>query len=392
MAANVTKLHLINVLGHTQFHVVIFTLFVLSKGFSTRDFFLVESAYAVALLVAEVPTGVVSDRLSRKWSLVAASVIGLAAMPFVILSASFPAVMGAMAVAGVAGALASGTDVALLYDSLVALGRDGEFKHILGRMALYRSLAMALSGIVGGLLSRWDMAYAWWASFGVAVLSLPIRVTLREPPFRDAMRDEPYWRHLGQTLRFSFSGSAGYFVLYAAVIWLFFRLGFWLWQPFLDLIALPVAAFGLVYAAQNVVYGFASSQAHRLEGRLGMRWSLLAIPLVLAAVFTIQALSAHPAAAAIVVVHAAASGLFSVLLEVYINERVPSDRRATVLSVKNVVNSLLFAVFSPMVGQLVDSSSLPLALAALATALVAVAVGFALRYRSDLAPRPLASG
>jgi MFS family permease len=260
-----------NVLSNAQFHLVVYTLFLLAKGFNAVQFFLIESAYALIALLMEVPTGVYSDRKSRKWSLVIASVVGIPIVPVIILSDSFFVVLIAMSIGGISAAFVSGTDTAILYDTLKALGREDEFKRVVGKMSWYTSWSMALSGVVGGLLAQLDLAYAWWAYFGAGLLALGVKLTLREPPFfTEPGREESYLLHLGQSLRLALTGDAGYFCLYAAIVWLFFSLGFWLWQPYLKHIAMPVSFFGFIYGALNLVGGYVSKQAHKIEGLVGM--------------------------------------------------------------------------------------------------------------------------
>jgi hypothetical protein len=87
-----------HVFANAQFHLVVYTLFLLDKGFSTQQFFIIESGYYLVTLFMELPTGVLSDRVSRKWSLVAASLVGIPLLPTIILSASFWVVLAAMAV------------------------------------------------------------------------------------------------------------------------------------------------------------------------------------------------------------------------------------------------------------------------------------------------------
>jgi MFS family permease len=158
---NIKRLYLVNVLSNAQFHLVVYTLFLLSKGFSTQRFFIIESAYYLIALLMEIPTGVFSDRKSRKWSLIIASAIGLINTPIIILSDSFVLVLIAMSIGGVSSALVSGTDTAILYDTLKVLNQEGNFKRISGKMGWYTSLSMALAGIIGGLIAQVDMAYAW---------------------------------------------------------------------------------------------------------------------------------------------------------------------------------------------------------------------------------------
>ena len=382
MERNVKRLYLVNVLSNAQFHLVVYTLFLLSNGFSTRQFFLIESAYALISLLMEIPTGVFSDKKSRKWSLVIASVIGIPVVPVIILSDSFVLVLTAMSIGGLSTALVSGTDTAILYDTLQALKREGDFKRTAGKMAWHASLAMAFSGVVGGLVAQVDMAYAWWAYFGAGLLALFAKLTLQEPPFfKETQKEESYLQHLGQSLRLSLSGDAGYFVLYAAIIWLFFSIGFWLWQPYLKLTAVPVSAFGFIYAALNLVGGYVSKQAHRVEARIGMRNSLLLIPLLLATAFVLESQFVFALGFLFIFIHSAASGCFSPLLGDYINRRIPSSKRATVLSIKNMVNSILFMAISPLVGYVVDLYSLPTALLLMGTTVTAVALIFFLAYQ-----------
>jgi MFS family permease len=381
---NVARFYLLQWFSNAQFHLVVYTLFLLSKGFDTRQFFLIESAYALVTLLMEVPTGAFSDRQSRKWSLIIASIVSLPVVPVIILSDSFAVVLVAMAVGGISAAFVSGTDESLLYDTLRALGREGEFKQVLGKSQWYGSLAMAISGVIGGLLAQIDLSYAWWAYFIAGIGTLIVKFTLREPPFfRESAKDESYLRHVGQSLRLAFTGDAAYFVLYGAIIWLFFSLGFWLWQPYLKLTGLPVSAYGFLYAALNLAGGYVSKQAHRIEARLGMRRALLLTPLMLALAFVLESRFVFILGFLFIALHSVASGLFSPLLADYIHARIPSSRRATVLSIKNMANSVLFMTLSPLLGHVVDLYALPSALLAMGAVLVVTSLVFAALYRVE---------
>jgi MFS family permease len=382
MKKNITRLYVINIFGNAQFHLVVYTLFLLSKGFTTRQFFLIESAYYLIALLLEIPTGVFSDRISRKWSLVLASVIGIPIIPTIVFSDSFIVVLLAMSVGGIGAALTSGTNTAILYDTLKALGREDDFKVIQGRMVWYGSLSMAFAGIVGGLLAQYDMAYAWWAYFAAGQLGMIVTFTLREPPFfRSTKRRESYLQHLGKSWKMSTTGASGYYVFYAAFIWFFFSIGFWLWQPYLELSAVPLAWFGFIYAIQNVIGGFTGKQAHHFERVIGTRNALLIIPLGLSMVFFLESRFATILGFLFIFMQSAFSGPFHPLLEDYINKRIPSSKRATVLSIKNMVNSLLFMGFSPLIGHFVDLYSLRTALLLMGTILIILSLVFYIIYQ-----------
>jgi len=384
MKKNIKRLYVINILWNAQFHLVVYTLFLLSKGFSTQQFFLIESAYYLISLVLEIPTGVFSDRISRKWSLIIASMVGIPIIPIIVYSDSFIVVLLAMSIGGIGAALTSGTDTAILYDTLKALDRESEFVEISGKMGWYGSLSMAFAGIIGGLLAQYDMSYAWWAYFGAGQLAFLALFTIKEPPFtRTTTKEETYMQHLGESWKMSTSGAAGYYVFYAAVIWFFFSIGFWLWQPYLALSTVPVAWFGIIYAVQNVIGGFMGKQAHRIEKWIGIRAALLVIPLGLAAVFILESQLVFKLGFLFIFMHSIASGPFHPLLNNYINKRIPSSKRATVLSIKNMVNSLLFMVISPLIGHFVDLYSLTTALLLMGLMLTAVSIVFFIVYRKQ---------
>lgn len=389
LSKNIKRLYTIHILWNAQFHLVVYTLFLLSKGFTTQQFFLIESAYYLISLVLEIPTGVFSDKISRKWSLIIASIIGIPIIPIIIASDSFIVVLLAMSIGGIGAALTSGTDTAILYDTLKALDREDEFKEIAGKIGWYGSLSMAFAGIIGGILAQYNLAYAWWAYFAAGQLALIAMFTLKEPPFyRATKQEESYLQHLGESWKMSTTGAAGYYVFYAAVIWFFFSIGFWLWQPYLELSAVPIAWFGFIYAIQNVIGGFTGKQAHRFEKAIGTRNALLVISLGLAVVFIMESQFIFTLGFIFIFLHSTVSGPFHPLLGDYINKRIPSSKRATVLSIKNMVNSTIFMVLSPLIGHFVDLYSLPMALLMMGTILVVVSLAFFITYQARTESSP----
>jgi MFS family permease len=186
-------------------------------------------------------------------------------------------------------------------------------------------------------------------------------------------------------------GAAGYFVFYAAGIWFFFSIGFWLWQPYLAISAVPIAWFGFIYAFQNVIGGFMGKQAHRIEKWIGIRNALLFIPIGLATVFILESRFVFLLGFIFIFLHSFVSGPFHPLLNDYINKRIPSSKRATVLSIKNMVNSLLFIVISPLIGHFVDLNSLTTALLLMGIVLAAVSIIFFILYRKQAVSIPQAT-
>ncbi len=382
MEKNITKLYLMNFFSNAQFHLVVFTLFLLSKGFTMQQFFLIEAAFAITVLLTEVPTGIFSDKKGRKNSLILGSIIGIPVIPIVIFSDSFIIVLIAMSVAGISFSFVSGTDIAILYDTLKALKRENEFKKILGKLNWYVSLSMALAAIIGGFLAQMNLSYGWWAFFIAGLFAFFIRITLKEPPlFKESREKISYLLHLRKSFEQAFKGKARYFVLYASIIWIFFFTGFWLWQPYLKLIGVPLFIFGFIYMGGYLISGFVSKQAYKIENKIGMRNSLLFIPFLLGLSFILESQFIFIFAFLFIFLQEISRGYFSPLLEDYINSRISSSKRATVLSIKNMLSSILFVIFSLSIGYFVDIFSLITALLVMGIIVIILSIIFFFSFR-----------
>jgi len=359
---NITKLYLLDIFSSTQFQSVVAVLFLLAKGFNLGQVLLFGSIYAAGALLSEIPTGSISDKYGRKTSLILSTLIELPAFIIVILSHSFVLIGIMYFIFGIAASFTSGTDTAMMYDTLKGIGKEDEFKKINGKLKWYGAWGGAIGGIIGAFLAKYNLAYAWWAWAGVLVIMFFIQLSLTEPAKAYAEKTNTYLKHIGQSLKIAFKGEASFFILYAAIIWFFFWLGWSLWQPYLKLINLPVVYFGFFYAGISLISGFISKQAHLIEKKIGVRLSLFLIPIFLAIAFILESRIVLVFSFLFIAIQAVASGYFGPVTDDYVNHRVSSESRATVLSVKNMISRLIFMVFSPLVGYFSNLYSLQTAL------------------------------
>lgn len=389
LESNISKLGWINVFFSAQFQAVVATIYLLSKGFNLAQVLLLGSFYAVAAMLSEIPTGMFSDQMGRKNSLIFSTVLDILAVITVILTNSFWVVAAMYAVSGVAASFSSGTDTAILYDTLCDLNRGDSFKKISGHIKWLGAWGGAIGGILGGIIAKSDLSYAWWAWVVALVAVLLIKMTLVEP---SANKNDPermkLWAHFTKSVQQSLKGEANYFIFYYVFIWLFFWLGYSLWQPYLKFINLPVAYFGFFYAGVSLLSGLASRQAHTIEKRIGMRASLLLMPIMLVVAFLLEARYVFVFSFLFITLQAIAGGYFGPVLDDYVNTRVPSHIRATVLSVQNMFSRLAFAIVSPIIGYFIDLYSLTTAFYLMGAALAVIALGFYFSFNDQPKVRP----
>jgi MFS family permease len=374
-------------LWNTQPHLVVFTLLFLQKGISLSQFFIIQSIGSITAFLLEVPTGILADRLGRKFSLVASLALGLILTPVFIVSSSLWMLYAASVLGGICGALRSGADEALFYDSLKEIGREEEYTRLNGSLRWWSGNIGIVASILGGVLATSNYAIAWWCWEGIIALAFICSLFIIEPKRSSQGHPPTIQMHLAESLLTAFRTPARYFVLYVVSVWLFFSIAFWLWQPYLRSIGVGVEFFGVIFALTGVASGFGARLVSTLEQRFSLRTVLAIPPLVLAITLAGQSACTISAGLCFLLLHSFASGIFSVVADHSIHSRIESATRATVLSVKNMLSTLLFALLSPIVGLMADTSSLAVALLLLALGVALVGAGlFIFRPQEQCAP------
>jgi len=257
---------------------------------SATEAILLYAVFDVTVTFLEVPSGYFSDRLGRRKTLIASAVCAFGGAVLLATGNSFLTFALGQMLIGAGGALASGTDEAMLYESLAATGREDEIEHQEVIAWRYSYAALAVSALSGGV-----MAMIWpqlpFVMGAIAMLGL-IYVTLLfvEPPRSEpttGSSEQMRFVHLIDAFR---NPVLMWFFALTVLMYGFSHLPFVFGQPFileaLDKIGFansaPVVS-GAITATMMVVSVGMSLIALRLRAALGL-------PLMLLAAFALQIL------------------------------------------------------------------------------------------------------
>lgn len=145
------------------------------------------SVFGVILLSAalsEVPTGILSDRVGRKYTMVYGSVARVIAFVFYALAHSYWFLVIGAIMEGISRAFYSGNNEAFLYDTLADEGRESEYREHLGKTSSTEHTGLALSAIVGSLIAGISFTYIMWLAVLSQVLMLLVSFKFTEPKSR----------------------------------------------------------------------------------------------------------------------------------------------------------------------------------------------------------------
>ncbi|OGH02997.1 MAG: hypothetical protein A2798_01035 [Candidatus Levybacteria bacterium RIFCSPHIGHO2_01_FULL_37_17] len=136
----------------------------------------------ISSALLEVPTGVFSDRIGRKKTVVLGAIAAtLAAVFYAIGQAFWILVIGAL-FEGLSRSFYSGNNDALLHGTLAENNQTEKYADYLGKTSKMFQLALAISAVLGGLiLIKWNIPVILWLSVIPQIFCVILSSMLIEP-------------------------------------------------------------------------------------------------------------------------------------------------------------------------------------------------------------------
>jgi hypothetical protein len=129
-------------------------------------------------------------------------------------------------------------------------------------------------------------------------------------------------------------------------------------QPDFIAIGLPVEMFGIFWTALNLTVGVSSVFAHRVEIFLGKTYSLYAIIALISLGYFLSGVFISIWGIVFLFLFYLVRGIATPILKNYINQYAQSETRATILSVRDFIIRIIFAVIGPLLGWMTDNINL----------------------------------
>ena len=376
------------VLFNARFYYPVFTILFLDFGLSLEQFALLNTVWALTIVLVEVPSGALADLVGRKWLLVATAalmIVEMSLLAFVPLGNGrviFIAFLVNRVLSGLAEAMASGADEALAYDTLVEHGLATEWPRVLEVQMRVQNVGyifamtlgaavydpglvnrvLTLLGLTCGVSQQMSMRYPIYLTLLFSLLALgatlrmhdPLGPTVASAPHRPQVS---IWEIFRLTLR---AGQwifrtplALAIILFAMTLDHTLRMIVTLTSQYYRLIALPEASFGLLGSAVAVLGLFVPRIARIMAERSSPGRNVLVLGASMVAVLFL--LTLFVPYWGLVPMMAVFIGLMltSYFTSHYLNQITESHQRATVLSFKglafNAAYGFIGLVFAGMI-------------------------------------------
>ena len=202
-------------LTHAAAWLPVFVLFTRAR-FDLDGALLLAAIYYLFVVLLEVPSGWMSDRLGRTLTLRIAAVCWIGAhLCFMIGDDRFAVIALGQFLLAAGYASLSGTDVTFHFDTLEALGLHDEYTRREARVSSIGFAATAVSAIIGGALGLIDLRWAFAMSFVLAIGQLTVALRLTEPPVTH--HADPFIRQIRLCLGYLRDRYVGWIFFYGVV-------------------------------------------------------------------------------------------------------------------------------------------------------------------------------
>lgn len=337
--SNLKIFSVISYLKEFYIYLPLMTFFLLAHGISLQAVIFATTIYSLASFFSEVPTGLLADRFGQKWSLVLGYMLGAIGLFLVLL---FPTTIGlyiGTAIQGLAASFVSGSEEALLYESVKHEKQDN-FQKIYGRFLSNGQISFIIATVIAGFA---------YERFGLEVFDILMIITCSmiflsgvmaiffkdyAVKIQDDSKGSGMYEQLKQGFKLINKNKTVFTLTVITVLTIsgeWFLLG--VYQPYFQLHGVPAVWMGVTLSLGSILNMLATRYTYILEQYISLQKILLYLNLILGFSYLAMASFVHPVF--LIGVYIFMKGIMNLQVPIisdYINSHTPPGIRATVLS------------------------------------------------------------
>lgn len=349
--------------------VSVFVPLLSSMNFTMTEFFLIQSCFSLAVVIVEIPSGYFADLYGRKNTLIIASILSGIGFSYLYFAKELWQFYIYEVIIGTSMAMATGTDFAILYDSVNEdLKNPGgnskqlDPKYIGKETAFWASsfqsgamLGESMSAFIGGVLAFYNMNYNLIATGIAGWFPFFATIFLTEPKIK-RMSTDSHYNNFKMIIREMFYNSKLLrLLLLNFLIWSIATLSaVWLIQKYWTDHKISLFYIGCLWSLLSLIsFGF-SRFAFEIEKFIGLKNSLLISSLFIISAYMLLPFVGFATSIFFVSFIYMARGVQSVVYREELNMRLGEEIRATANSVFSLLFRLVFMVLGPLMGAFID--------------------------------------
>ena len=331
-------------------------LFFIQNGLSLLQIGLLESIFHGTSLLCEIPSGMLADRFSYKTNLYLARLSSIGSSILILFGqGNFWIYAIAMMVNAWSYNFDSGTSTAFLFDSAVEAGQKDRYLQISSFLSGVAEVTRTLGTVVAGFFIHGALAWTYYISIGLSLLSILLIFLMKEPESKNDERDRLSLKRIMLVVKKEWQEKPVLFywmLTYQLVGTIMCMFYYYYQQKISDLASWQVSLIMLIGSGFNLLAVYLASQ-------IGKKWnSNQVFPFLVALTGLVLLLVTFKTPFAYLSVYLLTNALYAVYQPIYYNDLqayLPSSVRATMLSINSMMFSLSMIVIFPLTGWFIDS-------------------------------------
>ncbi len=350
---------------------VIYFFLTVTRGFNPYQALFLIGLGALAKAISEVPTGIIADKFSRKYSILIGYVVILISWIGILAVTGFIPMFLFVVLGGIGGSFISGADDALLYDTLKELDKTDQFKPITNISESIELVAFAATVLIGGLLGSINFLLPLVAHITLLIISVFITYLLVEPQMTvkgEKIEQIGYILHAKKSIKTIVSetglrsGLLGSFISLALILAVFKSTKNIL-SPVLDQYGFAVSTIGLITSAIILIKAVGAFIASKVSKQGNEKKEVvLCLALCILGLLAITLIRIPLLQLTIFVFIISLDNVILVNLKAIVNEKIESTQRSTVLSLLSLLARSTEMLFLTSFGWIVGAYPIGLAL------------------------------
>lgn len=355
---NIFREYIYSFLNNFNLIATVWMLYLAYKGMSLTQIGILEGIFHITSFLMEVPTGAIADIFGRKTSRTLGRVIWVISNISMLFGNNFYHFALAMALMALSYNLESGAGQALLYDSLKEINKEKVYMKIAGKIELITQIGMISGYVLGGYIAKIKYEFVFVYVIILGLITIIQSLTFKEPNIREEHQIKSLkavFVNASESLKYlKNKKEVLYLIFFVEGIFVIGTTYFFYLQNYFLSIGINQFQIGLVMAVSGIISATMSYFTHKIEKKFGFEKILIVLP-ILYSLFSFGLISNIP-----YVFNMLMGGVIGVLVIVYndyVNKNIPSEKRATILSMCSMVYSFYMILIFPLFGKLADTYS-----------------------------------
>ena len=326
----------------------------------TGSFALGMSIFSVAYVssaIFEVPTGVVSDFLGRKKTIIFGAACSAICIALYAVGIYYWVLFLGALFQGLSRAFYSGNNDALLMDTLKEAGQEKEYHSHLGKISAMFQIGLALAAVVGSLMAAKSFALVMWASVVPQICAFVIALRIKEPQVHTKQSGNVFL-HIKESLRqFKINDKLRLATIVSALRFSVGESAYFLRQAFFKTLW-PLGALGIPQMIGNICGAFSYYFSGKVINKFGL-FKVLNFEVISNRIVNLVAIIFPTVVSPILMASTSITfGVGSVATNSLLQKEFTDRQRATMGSLNSLVGNILFGIFAVLLGYIADKVGL----------------------------------